>query len=75
MMIFFMELQSGLNIVEKLRQLLTVYHQGPSLSDRVLHLSTFELKPLEPIADAILRLTRLLDQTESLVPDSHMIIG
>ena len=71
MMIFFMELESGINIIEKLRQLLIVYHQGLSLSDRIWQLNTFERTPLEPIAAAILRLTRLLDQTESLVPTSH----
>ena len=71
MMIFFIELESGINIIEKLRQLLTVYYQGPSLNDRIWQLNAFERKSQEPIAAAILRLSRLLDQTESLVPTSH----
>ena len=71
MMIFFMELDPGTHILEKLRQLLIVYYQGPSLNDRIWQLTTFERKSQEPIAAAILRLSRLLDQTETLVPISH----
>ena len=71
MMIFFMELDPGTHILEKLRQLLIVYYQGPSLNDRIWQLTTFERKSQEPIAAAILRLSRLLDPTETLVPISH----
>ena len=71
MLIFFMELDHGIHILEKIRQLLVVYYQGPSLNDRIWQLNAFERKSQEPIAAAILRLSRLLDQTETLVPTSH----
>ena len=68
MLTFWLDLETSVSTIEKLRSLLTIYFQGPSISDRLKQLKQFERSPSETLQSAILRLGIILDKTESLVP-------
>ena len=68
MLTFWLDLETSVSTIEKLRSLLTINFQGPTISDRLKQLRQFERNPSETLQSAILRLGIILDKTESLVP-------
>ena len=71
MLIFWMDQEPGLPTLEKLQGLLTIFFKGPSISDRLRQLKDFQREESESLESTILRLSLLLDKTETLFPLQH----
>ena len=68
MLTYWLDQDTEMSTLEKLRGLLTIYFKGPTVSDRLRQIKEFERGQSESLESAILRLTLLLDKTEMLFP-------
>ena len=71
MLTFWIDQEPELSTQEKLQGLLTIFFKGPSVSDRLRQLKDFERNEGESLQSTILRLSLLLDKTETLFPLQH----